>query len=99
MDGSEDVINNAIVTYKKRHEIKHPVNETLGSQGIERYIDITDPSHWQNALQRVILRSAFFSTVSERKILFRLFYRDRGRVLFIKTIAPNIMLRFARDER
>lgn len=31
--------------------------------------------------------------------LFRLFYRDQGRVLFIKTIAPNIMLRFARDER
>ena len=42
-----DVINGAVVTYGKRHEIETPVNETLvaGIKGIERYIDITDPSH------------------------------------------------------
>ena len=41
----------------------------------------------------------FFSTVTERKTLFRFFYRDRGRVLFIKMLVPNIMLRLTRDER
>lgn len=42
-----DVINGAVVAYGKRHEIATPVNETLMAcvKGIERYIDIYDPSN------------------------------------------------------
>lgn len=42
-----DVINGAVVAYGKRHEIKTPVNETLVAcvKGIERYMEIYDPSN------------------------------------------------------
>lgn len=41
-----DVINGAVVTYGKRHEIRTPVNETLVAcvKGIERYTEIYDPA-------------------------------------------------------
>ena len=41
-----DVINGAVVTYGKRHEIETPVNETLVAcvKGIERYTEIYDPA-------------------------------------------------------
>ena len=42
-----DVINGAVVSYGKQHEIKTPVNETLVAciKGIERYMKIYDPSN------------------------------------------------------
>ncbi|WP_251198416.1 ketopantoate reductase family protein [Anaerotardibacter muris] len=41
-----DVINGAVVTYGKRHQIETPVNETLVAcvKGIERYTEIYDPA-------------------------------------------------------